>query len=289
MRTLVIGKNGMLGSVFRDKEVILPGNCTFLDIDEVDITRHEQVALVMQDIKPAFLVNCSAYTNVDGAEDQQKLSHAINADGVRNLAVECKKYGSKLIHYSTDFIFDGKSLIPYKENDVPHPLNVYGQTKLDGELAIQSVLPEAQYIILRTSWLFGPRGKNFVATMISLAKNKTPLKVVTDQTGSPTFTRDLAKATCALIEKNAAGVFHYCNSGSCSWYEFARYAIDCAGMTDYPVAQTISADFKRPAKRPEYSLLSTERFISVCGYTPRHWHEAVREYVTEYISQQPPV
>lgn len=273
----------MLGSVFSTGEVTPPGFITCVDIEDLDITSSKQINTMFSDINPNLVINCSAYTNVDGAETEPDKSAAINVHGVANLAKACKRSDAVLVHYSTDFIFDGKSSTPYKEDHPPAPLSVYGRTKLDGEQAIREILDESSYLIIRTSWLFGPRGKNFVTTIISAAQQNKPLNIVTDQCGKPTYTRDLAAATLSLLTHEARGVFHVSNEGSCSWYDFARYALDCAGMTDYPTGTMTSDQLNRPAQRPAYSLLDTSKFNDCCGYRLRHWHQAVEEFVNHYM------
>ncbi len=283
MSFLLIGKNGMLGSVFANREISLPGEMVCVDIDEMDITNSSNVSEIFSKFNPECVINCSAYTNVDGAETDKEKCRAVNVDGVKNIAVECDKYGSLLIHYSTDFVFDGTKKGAYTENDVPNPHCYYGFTKLEGEKAIQANMDTDNYLIIRTSWLFGPRGVNFVSRIISLAKEKPKLQIVDDQRGNPTYTRDLAKATLSLLEKSARGIYNVSNSGSCTWYEFARFALDAYGMKDYPTEKITSDKLNRPAKRPANSQLCMDKFKSLCGYETRTWQEVVKEYVHEFL------
>jgi len=282
MNVLLIGKNGMLGSVFALKEVNVKGDLYPVDIDEIDITKTDSVKDIFNNISPDLVINCSAYTNVDGAESDRSNCHAVNVEGVKNLAVACSEHNSFLVHYSTDFVFNGKKNSPYLENDSTDPLCYYGETKLNGEKAIADTLNETRYLILRTSWLFGPRGNNFVRKIISLAKNKPKLDIVDDQKGRPTYTKDLAQATVNLLNMKASGIFNIANSGVCSWYDLARYALDCYGLNEYETSKTTSKKFVTPAKRPLYSILATEKYENVCKTSMRSWKKAVHEYIKDY-------
>lgn len=285
MKWILIGKKGMLGSVFALGEVTLPGElAACLDIDEIDITKKQQVDDTIAELKPDMVINCSAFTNVDGAESEHEACRAVNVEGVKHLASACNKRNALLVHYSTDFIFDGRKHGSYGEDDDPSPLNYYGYSKIEGEKKIRSILGKNNFLIIRTSWLFGPRGKNFVSTILSLAKEKPELKIVDDQKGCPTYTRDLARATRTLLEKSARGVFHVTNSGSCNWYDFARYALDCAGFTSYPTKRISSDDLNRPARRPANSMLDTKKFETVTQSKLRPWQDAVKEYVGEFLT-----
>ena len=282
MNILLIGKNGMLGSVFALNEVTLDGDIYPVDIDEIDITQIDSVTDIFNKINPELVLNCSAYTNVDGAESDRPSCHAVNVEGVKNLADACLKHNSFLVHYSTDFVFDGKKKSPYEEIDSTGPLCYYGLTKLNGEKAIQNSLNESNFLIIRTSWLFGPRGNNFVKKIISLAENKPKLDIVDDQKGRPTYTKDLAQATVNLLKAKASGLFHIANSGVCSWYDLARYSLDCYGFSEYKTAKTTSKHFITKAKRPLYSVLSTQKYETVCKTSIRSWKEAVLEYIKDY-------
>ncbi|MCD6459828.1 dTDP-4-dehydrorhamnose reductase [bacterium] len=281
-KILLIGKNGMLGSVFALNEVKLNGDLFAVDIDEIDITKNDSVIDIFEKIKPNLLINCSAYTNVDGAETDKVNCNTVNVDGVKNLTLACRKHNTFMVHYSTDFVFNGSKKIPYEETDATSPLCYYGLTKLNGEKAITELLDESNYLIIRTSWLFGPRGNNFIKKIIQLAKEKPQLDIVDDQKGRPAYTKDLAQAAVNLINAGASGIFHIANSGECSWFELARYALDCCGLNEYKTYRTTSDKFVTPAKRPLYSVLSTKKYEKVCGTSMRSWKKAVHEYITDY-------
>lgn len=282
MKILLIGSKGMLGSVFAEQDVKLPGDVLYRDIDEIDITDSAQTKTVFRNFKPDILINCSAYTNVDGAETDKKKCYAVNVDGVKNLAVECKKHNTFFVHYSTDFVFDGKKQTPYTVDDSPSPTGYYGLTKHEGEKHIQTILGKNQYLIIRTSWLYGPRGKNFISTIINASNNRPKLQVVADQQGSPTYTRDLAKATLELINNSAHGIFHVTNSGHCTWHKLAEFSISLIGKKNYPIEKITSDQFNCPAKRPAYSVLSTDKLDKFCGHKMRSWEEAASDYIQEF-------
>ncbi|MCP5462418.1 MAG: dTDP-4-dehydrorhamnose reductase [bacterium] len=279
MTWLLIGRNGMLGSVFALKEICVPGNLVAVDIDEIDVTDPNSVEKLLNRVRPNVVLNCSAYTNVDGAETEKELSWAVNVTGVQNLVRQCKNIGAFFIHYSTDFIFNGEKKGAYDEDNSPFPINQYGLTKLEGERSIKNLMNDNEYLIIRTSWLFGPRGKNFISTILSLANQQPELKVVNDQRGNPTYTRDLAQATIELYKKKASGIFHVTNTGSCSWFELARFAVDCMGKRDYRILPVSSNEFVRPAKRPANSVLNTEKFYTVTSYMMPKWQDAVKRYI----------
>ncbi len=282
MKILLIGSKGMLGSVFAEQEIRLPGDVLYYDIDDIDITDSAQTKTVFSDFKPNVLINCSAYTNVDGAETDKKKCYAVNVDGVKNLAIECKKHNTFFVHYSTDFVFDGEKETPYTVDDSPAPTGYYGLTKYEGEKHIQAILEETQYLIIRTSWLYGPRGKNFISTIINASNDRPKLQVVADQQGSPTYTRDLAKATLELINNSAHGIFHVTNSYSCTWHDLAEFSISLIGKKNYEIEKITSDQFKCPAKRPAYSVMSTDKLNKVCGHKMRSWQEAVKDYIQEF-------
>lgn len=283
MKWLLIGKNGMLGSVFARGDVALPGTVVSVDIDDLDITDESSVARTFEQVKPDAVLNCSAYTNVDGAQTERDAAYAVNVQGVAHLADHCAAHNVFLIHYSTDFIFDGTKGEPYIETDEANPLNYYGLTKWQGEEQIRKILPEDRHLIIRTSWLFGPRGKNFVKRIIELSDQKPQLSVVTDQIGCPTYTYDLAQATGNLIDHSASGVFHVCNAQWCSWYDFARFALDTVGKTSYHIEKITADSLNLPAQRPEFSPMSTAKYQTLCATPMRPWRDAVHEYITQWI------
>lgn len=273
MKYLIIGSKGMLGSmlsrVFNDLQPVC------WDREEIDITDFESTREAVASLQPSVIINAAAYTDVDGAEEHRDVAFAVNETGVRNLAMAAKQVDATLVHYSTDYVFPGTQEQGYTETDSPGPaVNVYGESKLAGERALAEVKPH--YYLIRTAWLYGPYGKNFVETMLTLAKKHDHLNVVEDQWGSPTFTKDVAQFTRMLIEEERSfGIYHAVNSGIASWFQFAQKIFE---HTDYGVVvkPTTSAEFPRPAKRPTYSVLKNTH-----GPDMRSWEEALGEYMRE--------
>jgi dTDP-4-dehydrorhamnose reductase len=261
IKTLIIGASGMLGS---DLCKVFP-DAVKLTHRELDITNREQVVESILKIKPDVVINAAAYTNVDGCEDNQELAFQANGYGPGYIAEACSKIGATLVHFSTDYIFDGYRT-EYVESDTPNPINVYGRSKLLGEQEIAEKLDD--YRIIRISWLFGAHGKNFVDTMLKLSGEMAEVKVVNDQFGKPTYTVDLANKVMDIIELEP-GVYHTTNEGVCSWYEFASAFIDNA-------VPCTSEEFPRKAKRPKYSVLVSTKTESM-----RHWEEALKDYLKE--------
>ncbi len=275
MKILITGSKGMLAAdLIKELDGIY--GITGRDIHDYDICDRDTVLAEINRLKPDCVINCAAYTHVDMCETETDLAFAVNAEGVKNLALGCKQAGCILIQISTDFVFDGKKTSPYVETDPVNPLSVYGKSKLGGEKYIQEILDD--YLIVRTSWLFGRSGKNFVETIGALSKERELLEVVDDQTGSPTFTVDLAKAIRALIAVSARGIFHVCNSDSCSWYDFACKITELTGG----MAQIVPVDSNknpRPAVRPGYSVMDCGKFNAKAGVVLQPWEDALKEYL----------
>lgn len=258
---LVTGGNGQLAKCIKD---IDSNNSElkfiFKSSSEFDITNQKQVVSFFNLNKIDWCINCAAYTAVDKAEKESDLAFKINSEGVKYLAEECSLNKVKLIHISTDFVFDGFKTSPYLETDIPNPINVYGASKLQGEKHIQASLNE--YFIIRTSWLYSEHGNNFVKTMLCLGKEKNEISIVNDQIGSPTYARDLAELIYKIITKNhnQYGVYHYCNSGFLSWYDFAKliFQIKEVSCKAIPIA---SNQYPTLAKRPIYSVLETNKTV----------------------------
>jgi dTDP-4-dehydrorhamnose reductase len=261
IKTLIIGSNGMLGS---DLCKVFP-DAVKLTHHELDITDREQVIESIQKIKPDVVINAAAYTNVDGCEDSKELAFQVNGYGPGYIAEACAKVGAALVHFSTDYVFEG-SKKEYIESDAPNPINVYGHSKLLGEMKIIENMDD--YRIVRISWLFGTHGKNFVETMLKLSREMDTVKVVNDQFGKPTYAMDLANKIREIIELDP-GIYHITNDGICSWYEFASSIID----NTIPCA---SEEFPRKAKRPKYSVL-----VNTKTEPMRHWKEALKDYLQE--------
>jgi dTDP-4-dehydrorhamnose reductase len=280
MKILLFGARGMLG---RDLQPILSGRHEVIgkDIEDLDITDPKQVRKAVETLRPQTVINAAAFTDVDGCESQKDLAFKVNAEGAGNVARACREAGACLIHLSTDYIFDGTSRVPYSEEAQPNPINVYGESKLRGEKAVQQA--GGNHLILRTAWLYGKYGKNFVDTILRLASQQKELRVVDDQQGSPTFTRDLSQAIAQLLEKDVQGILHVTNSGSCSWFEFAEKILESKGIRGWKtrVIPISSRQLSRPARRPSNSVLDCSRFQNLTGSTIRPWEEALGDYLSE--------
>ncbi len=275
-KIFVLGSAGMLGNDM--VRTLVPAYTVVAkDIDAIDITDTHQVADTLNATKPDVVVNCAAYTDVDASETHRETAFAVNAEGVRNVARCCAKVGARLVHISTDYVFDGTKKEPYTENDTPHPLNVYGESKLAGEEYIRAVFNN--YVIVRTSWLFGKNGKNFVKTMLALAEKQTEISVVNDQRGAPTFTGHLAAGIERIITSEETGIFNITNSGTCSWFEFAQSIFENAGLNHIRVVSITSEELKRPAPRPKNSVLDGSKFFDRTGYRMPLWQIGLKEYL----------
>jgi len=269
---LVVGAEGMLG---RDLMEVLSGEVRGVDLPEIDITSFESVLEVVGRYRPQVIVNAAAYTDVDGCETQAELAMQVNGEGVALLAMAARESGAKLVQVSTDYVFDGSKGTPYLEDDPVAPLSVYGESKLAGEMNARFA-PGS--LIVRTQWLYGLHGKNFVETMLRLGGEKDELAVVNDQVGSPTWTVDLARAIVALIERDCSGIYHAANSGFCTWNEFARSIFAEAGLS-VRVNPLSTQELGRPARRPLYSTLECGKLVQDTGFQPQPWQEALRQYL----------
>ncbi|HWE04933.1 MAG TPA: dTDP-4-dehydrorhamnose reductase [Tepidisphaeraceae bacterium] len=277
---VIIGAKGMLAhALFRNLQS--RGQTAHgVDLPECDITNQSSMAELFKTRRPTLVFNCAAHTKVDLCEEQEELANAINGHAVGAIAKLCREYGTYLVHFSTDFVFDGHGTRPYRATDAAGPLSAYGRSKLLGEQLLRQNAPE-QWIIARTAWLYGLNGPNFPKTIVDRARANQPLKVVNDQVGSPTYTDDLAAATLDLLERNQSGIWHLTNTGQVSWFEFAKATLEAFDIK-FDVAQTTSAEwFKmRPksAIRPAYSVLDTEPFARCVGRPMRPWQDALRDY-----------
>jgi len=269
---LVIGANGMLG---HDLMKVLKGDVRGLDLPEIDITSLESVRRVILTLKPKVIINAAAYTDVDGCEANVEQAMAVNGEGVGLLALTAREIGAKLVQISSDYVFDGSKGTPYLEDDPVGPLSVYGESKLAGELNA-AMAPE--YLIVRTQWLYGIHGKNFVETMLRLAGEKSELSIVDDQIGSPTWSYDLALAIKALLDNGCAGVYHAANSGYCSWKEFAEAIFAEEGLK-VKVNSMTTKELNRPANRPLYSTLDCSKLAQDTGFKPQGWRQALQGYL----------
>jgi dTDP-4-dehydrorhamnose reductase len=257
MRLLVIGAAGMLGQDLLAAARGAGHEPVGLDLPEIDITDSAATTSIVRDVAPDAVVNCAAWTDVDGAEEQEELAARVNAEGAGNVAAAAAAAGALAIQISTDYSFDGTATEPYTESSPTKAIGAYGRTKLAGELAVaEAATPD--FAIVRSSWLFGPHGKNFVDTILRAGAERGGLKVVHDQVGCPTYTGHLAQALVDIAERRLTGILHVAGTGSCSWYELAVAALEGAGI-ECTVTKTTAAEFGRPAPRPAYSVLVSER------------------------------
>ena len=251
---------------------------SLFDSKSLDITDMSMVRERVLSVGPDILINAAAFTDVDACESQFYDAYNVNALGVRNLALVCSDLNIPLVHISTDYVFKGDKNTPLLEDDPVGPNTAYGKTKLKGEEFIQEILDK--FFILRTAWLYGHDGSNFVETMLSLSQTNDELNVVNDQIGSPTFTRDLAVKIGELIDSDKYGIYHVTNSGSCSWYDFAKLIFSLSNIS-IKVNPVLTEEFPRPAPRPKYSVLSNQKLIDN-GFKPlRTYSEALEEYLKE--------
>ncbi len=298
-KIVLIGANGMLAGAVK-RLVPVGYKVHAYDLPEFDLTDSGQV-FSLRTLKPEIILNCAAYTNVDGCESQRELAMQVNGEGPGFLAELAKDIDALLVHVSTDFVFAGDKKEPYREDDPTGPLSVYGQSKLLGEQRIiESGLEK--YFIVRTSWLYGQGGNNFVETMIRLAKERTELKVVDDQRGTPTWTDDLAAAIFKLLALVAAphvsprtphrpyGIYHFSNEGQCSWYQFAAEIIAQARHSESLKVENIlpipTEGYPLPAQRPKYSVMSKEKYKAATGMQVPEWRESLRKYIENRIKSQ---
>ncbi|MBD2517413.1 dTDP-4-dehydrorhamnose reductase [Nostoc sp. FACHB-973] len=284
---LLIGNNGQVG---QELQQILPsyGNTISVSRPTVDLTEPDTLRSIIRAKQPQIIINAAAYTAVDKAESESELATAINATAPLILAEESQKLGAFLIHISTDYVFDGNGCRPYQETDATNPLSVYGKTKLAGEQAIQENC--THHLILRTAWVYGNFGKsNFVKTMLRLGAERTEMRIVADQIGSPTWAKDIAAVIGEMIPKlttDIAGTYHYTNSGVASWYDFAIAIFEEAQQLGFPlkvenIIPITTPEYPTPARRPAYSVLACGKISTLLGKYPPHWRQRLREMLTE--------
>jgi dTDP-4-dehydrorhamnose reductase len=275
MRLLITGSLGLVGTniiplLARDFDV------TALDIEEWDITDSAMGGRILQKHRPDVMVNLAAMTDVDGCEDLPDKAEKLNSDAPATIARLCKANDIRLVHFSTDYVFDGEKETPYTEEDPPNPMSVYGRTKLSGERNVLNILPSS--LVLRAQWLYGRGGNNFITKVVKIAKETGAARVVNDQWGAPTYAKDLAAPLTRLIQKGRSGIYHVANSGSCSWYEFATEVFARLQM-DVPVAPISSSNLGRKAARPRCSVFDCSKIASDTGVVMRSWQEALQEYL----------
>jgi dTDP-4-dehydrorhamnose reductase len=277
MNVLITGSRGQLGSVLVERYRERGDNVFGYDLPEIDITSSDSVAQSFAVADPDVVINCAAWTAVDAAEEQESAALTVNGEGPRVLAEACAQSGSWLVQVSTDYVFAGDATQPYAEDAPTDPQSAYGRTKLAGEIAVQQVLPEHHYIV-RTAWLYGIAGSNFVKTMLNLERERETISVVDDQRGQPTFAGDLADQIIALVDaRPAAGIFHGTNTGEVSWFEFTQEIFRRIGADPVRVLPVTTAEFPRPAPRPAYSVLGHQKWSDVGMAPMRDWREALGE------------
>ncbi len=280
---LVTGAQGQLGLSL--KKLIDPQHVIFTDvkengdIKELDITSYEHVEQVIADNKITTVINCAGYTSVDSAETNIDLAYRVNALGPRNISLACAKHGASVIQISSDYIFDGNNFKPYTETDKPNPLSVYGQTKLEGELFVLKNAPNC--VIIRSSWLYSEFGRNFVRSIIGLARKQEEIKVIYDQIGTPTYAGDLAaiiEGLIPVVKNGVKKIYHYSDEGVCSWYGLAREVVSLKGI-NCEVLPIESQDYPGSAKRPHYSVLSKAKIKKEFGIKIPYWRDSLKNAI----------
>ena len=291
MKIVITGANGQLGKELQ--KIIRTGKAEIgeisksvassevfaADVDVLDITKLDNVRAYLNDIKPDVVINCAAFTNVDGCESSKDLAFKVNALGARNVAIACEEIGAKLIHVSTDYVFSGVGSTPLSEDAMVAPVSAYGTTKLLGEEYVRDFC--SKYFIVRTAWLYGYFGKNFVYTIMRAGKERGKLTVVNDQKGNPTNAEDLAYHLLKLALTEEYGVYHCTGEGECTWYDFACKIIEYSGI-DCEVLPVTSEEYKTPAKRPEYSSLDNMMLRCTIGNEMREWKDALKIFMDNY-------
>ena len=278
MRVLVTGVKGQLGHDVMDELAAKGIEGIGVDVEEMDITDAGACQRVIKEAKPDAVIHCAAYTAVDAAEDNVELCRRVNADGTRNIAKVCKELDIKMMYISTDYVFNGQGERPWEPDDHREPLNVYGLTKYEGEIAVEQNVEK--FLTVRIAWVFGTNGKNFIKTMLRLGKERGAVSVVDDQIGSPTYTYDLAKLLVEMIQTDRYGRYHATNEGLCSWYEFACEIFRQAGM-DVKVSPVDSSSFPTKAKRPLNSRMSKEKLTEKGFRRLPSWQDALGRYLEE--------
>lgn len=278
MKVLVTGVKGQLGYDVVNELEKRGHTAVGVDVEEMDITDYSAVDSVITESNVDAVIHCAAYTAVDAAEDNRELCMKVNAEGTENIAKVCKREDIKMIYISTDYVFDGQGERPWMPDDERHPLNVYGESKYEGELAVERNLKK--YYIVRIAWVFGVNGKNFIKTMLNLSENHSEINVVNDQIGSPTYTFDLAVLLVDMIETDKYGRYHATNEGYCTWYEFAKEIFAQAGKS-VKVNPVSSEEFPSRAKRPHNSRMDKSKLVQN-GFRPLPmWQDALKRYLKE--------
>lgn len=283
-QVLITGSNGQLGSEIRVASPLFPQfRFFFTDVQELDICDKDAVSAFVTENKIEAIVNCAAYTAVDKAEDDSETCYKINRDAVEILAEVAREFKLQIIHVSTDYVFDGKSYLPYSEEMTVHPSTVYGKSKLDGETVLTEICPDA--VIVRTSWLYSSFGNNFVKTMLRLGREKENLTVIFDQIGTPTYAADLAEAILSILASGnpQPGIYHYSNEGVCSWYDFTRSIHRFAGIT-CNLTPIESKEYPVRTPRPHFSVLNKAKIKQTFGIAIPHWEDSLEKCIRLLIS-----
>jgi len=278
MKVLVTGSQGQLGQDIVNQCLLRGIECYAASSKTLDITDQKSVNLMVKTHNPDIIINCAAYNAVDRAEEEWRKAFSVNGLGVKNLALAADEYGSVLVHYSTDYVFDGNNNRPYTVADTPHPISRYGESKLFGETLVRDLCDH--YFLIRVSWLFGKGNTNFVSKVLDWSREKTEIAVVDDQISSPTYTIDLAKASLDLVGTHSFGLYHITNAGACPRYDWARYILEKAGWTG-KLLNVKSSAFKTPAQRPAYSVLDNFGTYETLGYNLPSWQDATSRYLRE--------
>src|SRR5712691_938855 len=287
MKVVILGSSGRLGAAlmreYREKFDVTGFNHTQLNLSD-----HAQLREKLGTCDVDLVINTAAFTSVDLCETQREEAFRINAEAPRVLAEICRDKNAKLIHFSTDYVFDGEKREPYTEDDVAKPISVYGESKREGE---KLVLQTHGHLVVRVSWVFGPDRPSFIDGMIKRARESDQVDAIADKISTPTYTRDIAQALPQFLDSDApGGILHFANSGECSWQEYAQFSVDCCRSLGIPLKAKMVRTLKLSdmknwvARRPVYSVLSTEKFFSLTGTTPRNWRDAVAEYVRSFYS-----
>ena len=289
MKIAIIGAGGRLGAAFA-REYSRDLEMTSFARSQLDLGRLNRVRSALAETKFELLVNCAALTNVDYCESHREEAFVVNAEAPRLLAEIANEKSAKLVHFSTDYVFDGKKTDPYVEEDKAIPLSVYGESKLEGERRVLEV--SSQHLVVRLSWVFGPDKPGFIDQIIQRARENDVVTAVADKFSAPTYTIDVANWLRLTIDKNANGILHLANSGGCSWQEWAQYAVDVCRNLRIPlkaerVGAVSLADMRNfVAQRPVHTVLSSAKFTTLTGVQPRHWREAVAEYISAHVSKK---
>ncbi len=276
MKIFLTGASGLLGTdlvpILKKVHQVIKS-----DVNTLDICNAKKVCLTVEKIKPDIIIHGAAYTDVDECEKDKEKAMLVNGLGTKNMAEVAQKLDIPILYVSTDYVFDGKKRNPYRESDPVSPINTYGMSKLMGERYI--LKNTLKYYIVRTAWLYGRGGKNFVDTILQKAKTEKELKIVNDQVGSPTWSVDLSEVILELIQTSDYGIYHTVNDGECSWYEFAQAILACAGISNVKISPMTTAELHRAAARPAYSKLNTDALENTIGRKLPHWKEALKKYV----------